>query len=33
LNDTLYGDAGIDTVVLVGSFGDYALVSYARKRA
>jgi hypothetical protein len=28
LNDTLYGDAGIDTVRLVGAFGEYAIVSY-----
>ncbi len=33
LNDTLYGDAGIDTIVLAGRFGDYALVSYANAGA
>lgn len=29
LNDILHGDTGIDTVVLAGGFGEYALVSYA----
>ncbi|MFM8434936.1 MAG: hypothetical protein ACKOBP_06260 [Planctomycetia bacterium] len=33
LSDTLYGDAGIDTVVLAGDFGEYALVSYANAGA
>lgn len=33
LNDVLYGDAGIDTVRLVGGFGEYAIVSYANAGA
>lgn len=28
-NDTVYGDAGLDTVVFEGNFSDYVLLSYA----
>lgn len=28
-NDTIYGDAGIDTVVFGGNFSDYSLLNYA----
>lgn len=28
-NDTIYGDAGIDTVVFTGNFSDYTLLDYA----
>jgi hypothetical protein len=29
LNDSLYGDAGIDTVVLPGNFADYSVLTFA----